>query len=218
MPQKETQVVVIGGGPAGLTAAYELTRGKVPTVVLEKSHMVGGLSRTEYYKGYRFDMGGHRFYTKSHEVKKMWAEVLGKEFLVRPRLSRIYYNNRFFYYPLKPFNVLVNLGLLESLRIMLSYLRWQLFPHRREETFEHWVTNRFGRRLKPATLIWPTGPRTSSTVPERPYSTRPLLGTSTSFTMSKFGSVKFSSSGAFKRNGAPGTSVFGSSKFGSRTS
>jgi len=145
--EKTCQVVVIGGGPAGLTAAYELAKRQVPAVVLEKSHTVGGLSRTEYYKGYRFDMGGHRFYTKSHEVKKLWDEVLGKEFLVRPRLSRIYYNNRFFYYPLKPFNVLVNLGLLESLRIMLSYLRWQLFPYRREETFEQWVTNRFGRRL-----------------------------------------------------------------------
>jgi protoporphyrinogen oxidase len=145
--KKIGRVVVIGGGPAGLTAAYELAKMQIPAVVLEKSHLVGGLSRTEYYKGYRFDMGGHRFYTKSRDVKKLWDEVLAKEFLVRPRLSRIYYNNRFFYYPLKPFNVLGNLGLLESLRIMLSYLRWQLFPHRREETFEQWVTNRFGRRL-----------------------------------------------------------------------
>ena len=140
-------IVVIGGGPAGLTAAYELVkRGRRP-IVLEKGDKVGGLSRTEQYKGYRFDMGGHRFYTKSQEVKKMWEEVLGKEFLRRPRLSRIFYNRRFFYYPLKPLNVLWNLGPIESLRIIVSYLRWQLVPYQREETFEQWVTNRFGRRL-----------------------------------------------------------------------
>jgi len=140
-------IVVIGGGPAGLTAAYELVkRGRHP-IVLEKDDKVGGLSRTEQYKGYRFDMGGHRFYTKSQEVKKMWEEVLGKEFLRRPRLSRIFYNRRFFYYPLKPLNVLWNLGLIESLRIIFSYLRWQVLPYRQEETFEQWVTNRFGRRL-----------------------------------------------------------------------
>ena len=140
-------VVVIGGGPAGLTAAYELVKRGHRPIVLEKGDKVGGLSRTEQYKGYRFDMGGHRFYTKSQEVKQMWEEVLGKEFLRRPRLSRIFYNRRFFYYPLKPFNVLWNLGLIESLRIILSYLRWQVFPYGQEETFEQWVTNRFGRRL-----------------------------------------------------------------------
>jgi protoporphyrinogen oxidase len=140
-------IVIIGGGPAGLTAAYELVkRGRRP-IVLEKADKVGGLSRTEQYKGYRFDMGGHRFYTKSQEVKQMWDEVLGKEFLRRPRLSRIFYNRRFFYYPLKPLNVLWNLGPIESLRIILSYLRWQVVPYPQEETFEQWVTNRFGRRL-----------------------------------------------------------------------
>jgi len=140
-------IVIIGGGPAGLTAAYELVKRGHRPVVLEKADKVGGLSRTEQYKGYRFDMGGHRFYTKSQEVKKMWEEVLGKEFLRRPRLSRIFYNRRFFYYPLKPLNVLWNLGLVESLRIIVSYLRWQLLPYKQEETFEQWVTNRFGRRL-----------------------------------------------------------------------
>jgi protoporphyrinogen oxidase len=140
-------IVIIGGGPAGLTAAYELVKRGHRPVVLEKADKVGGLSRTEQYKGYRFDMGGHRFYTKSQEVKKMWEEVLGKEFLRRPRLSRIFYNRRFFYYPLKPLNVLWNLGLVESIRIIVSYLRWQLLPYKQEETFEQWVTNRFGRRL-----------------------------------------------------------------------
>ena len=143
----ERQVVVIGGGPAGLTAAYELTKFNVRPIVIEKRDSVGGLARTESYKGFHFDMGGHRFFTKAPEVKKMWREVLGSEFLLRPRLSRIYYKRKFFYYPLKPLNALIGLGILESFLIVLSYLRAQIFPYRREDTFEQWVTNRFGKRL-----------------------------------------------------------------------
>lgn len=143
----DQQVIVIGGGPAGLTAAYELTKLNRRPIVLEKQDKVGGLARTENYKGFYFDMGGHRFFTKSEEVKKMWREILGDDFLRRPRLSRIYYQKKFFYYPLKPLNALKGLGLFESLLIVLSYLRWQLFPYQREDSFEQWVTNRFGRRL-----------------------------------------------------------------------
>jgi protoporphyrinogen oxidase len=141
------RVVVIGAGPAGLTAARELARRGLEPVVLEQSGSVGGLSRTETYKGYHFDMGGHRFFTKVDEVRKIWHDVLGGEFLRRPRLSRIYYNGRFFNYPLKPLNALAGLGLWRALMVMLSYLRWQAFPYRQEDTFEQWVTNRFGRRL-----------------------------------------------------------------------
>jgi len=150
-PQKtltsEKQIVVIGGGPAGLTAAYELTKFNLRPIILEKQDKVGGISCTENYKGYYFDMGGHRFFTKSKEVNQFWHEVLGNSFLRRPRLSRIYYKNKLFYYPLKPFNALMGLGFIEGVLIVLSYLRWQLFPHRQEDTFEQWVTNRFGRRL-----------------------------------------------------------------------
>jgi protoporphyrinogen oxidase len=143
----DKQVVIIGGGPAGLTAAYELVKSGLCPTVLEKGAMVGGLARTEQYKGFHFDMGGHRFFTKSQEVRKMWHEILGEDFLCRPRLSRIYFKKQFFHYPLKPLNTLLGLGFFESVRILLSYLRWQLFPHRQEDTFEQWVTNRFGRRL-----------------------------------------------------------------------
>src|SRR5215831_9346078 len=95
----ERQVVVIGGGPAGLTAAYELTKHQLPTIVIEKENKVGGLARTEQYKGFYFDMGGHRFFTKVKEVNQMWHEILAQDFLRRPRLSRIYYKAKFFYYP-----------------------------------------------------------------------------------------------------------------------
>src|SRR6266508_656653 len=143
----EKQVVIIGAGPAGLTAAYELAKLNLHPTVLEKGDKVGGLARTEDYKGFYFDMGGHRFFTKVDEVKKMWKEILGEDFLHRPRLSRIFYNQKFFYYPLKPINALIGLGLWESVLIALSYLRWRLFPYRREDSFEQWVTNRFGKRL-----------------------------------------------------------------------
>jgi protoporphyrinogen oxidase len=140
-------VIVIGAGPAGLTAAYELQKLGVRSTVLEKDDIVGGLSRTEQYDGYHFDMGGHRFFTKVPEVNKMWREVLKDEFLRRPRLSRIYYGGTYFAYPLKPLNALGGLGVYQSFRVGLSYLKWQVAPHRPEDTFEEWVTNRFGRRL-----------------------------------------------------------------------
>src|SRR5687768_1217746 len=93
------RVVVIGAGPAGLTAAYELTRLGGSPVVLEQNTIVGGLARTETYRGFHFDMGGHRFFTKVPEVEQIWKTVLGDDFLRRPRLSRIYYEGTFFHYP-----------------------------------------------------------------------------------------------------------------------
>ena len=141
------QVVIIGGGPAGLTAGYELTKHDVQPVVLEQYDKVGGLARTENYKDYHFDMGGHRFFTKSEPVNQMWQEVLGDEFLRRPRLSRIFYQDKFFFYPLKIRNALSGLGLWQAILIVLSFIRWQIFPYKKEESLEQWVTNRFGKRL-----------------------------------------------------------------------
>jgi protoporphyrinogen oxidase len=139
--------IIIGAGPAGLTAAYELTEHGHQPLVLEKSNTVGGIARTENYKGFYFDMGGHRFFTKSVEVNRMWEKVLGDDFLLRPRLSRIYYNQKFFSYPLEPMNALKGLGIWQGILVGMSYLRWQLFPYKEERTFEEWVTNRFGGRL-----------------------------------------------------------------------
>jgi len=140
-------VVIIGAGPAGLTAAHELSRRNFTSVVLEKSSMAGGLARTEEYKGYLFDIGGHRFYTKVAAVERMWREVLGSDLITRPRLSRIYYNGRFFRYPLEPLNALAGLGLTESILCGLSYAAAKIHPHKPEEDLETWVCNRFGRRL-----------------------------------------------------------------------
>lgn len=143
----QKKFIIIGGGPAGLTAAYELTRHKIHPMVFEKYDKVGGISRTENYNGYYFDMGGHRFFTKSEEVNNFWSEILQDDFLHRPRLSRIYYNRKFFNYPLKPFNAIRGLGFWQSILISLSYIRWQLFPYHNEDTFEQWITNRFGKQL-----------------------------------------------------------------------
>ena len=145
---RDQKVVIIGGGPAGLTAAYQLSKVGAKSVVLEKDSVLGGISRTVEYKGYHFDIGGHRFFTKVAVVEKMWREVLpAGDFLHCQRLSRIYYNRKFFFYPLKPMNALFGLGILNSLLIMISYTWAQLFPQKPEDNFESWVSNRFGKRL-----------------------------------------------------------------------
>ena len=143
----DSQTLVIGAGPAGLTAAYELLKRGVHPLVFEKSDQVGGIARTEKRDGYRYDIGGHRFFTKVPEVNELWHEILTKEFIRVPRLSRIFYRGRYFNYPIELFNAFRNLGAYESFRILLSYMKWKAFPHKVEETFEQWVTNRFGARL-----------------------------------------------------------------------
>ncbi len=140
-------VLVVGAGPAGLTAAYLLSKRGHRVTVLEADELVGGISRTAQYNGYRFDIGGHRFFTKIEPVQSLWEEILGPEFISVPRLSRIHYNGRYFDYPLKAANALSGLGLWNALRIMGSYLHARLYPTPVEENFEQWVTNRFGRRL-----------------------------------------------------------------------
>jgi protoporphyrinogen oxidase len=139
--------VVIGGGPAGLTAGHELLRLGLDGLVLEKDDTVGGLSRTARHLGFRFDIGGHRFFTKVPEVQALWEEVLGADLLERRRVSRIYFRNRFFDYPLRPWNALSGLGPVEALRILASYARARLRPSADERSFEQWVSNRFGARL-----------------------------------------------------------------------
>ncbi len=141
------RVIILGAGPAGLGAAQELCRYGEQVTIVERHQRVGGLARTEIYRGFRFDIGGHRFFTKLTEVNERWHEILQDAFLLRPRLSRIFYRGRFFAYPLEARNAIAGLGLLESLRIVASYVRWHLRPYPVEETFEQWVTNRFGRRL-----------------------------------------------------------------------
>lgn len=147
--QAKRDVVIIGGGPAGLTAGYELLKrsDEYRPLVFEAGDIVGGIARTESYKGYRFDIGGHRFFTKVGEVEEMWREVLKDEFITVPRQSRIYYRERYFDYPLRIFNALSNIGVYESARILLSYLKWQVKPHKVEDSLEEWVQNRFGGRL-----------------------------------------------------------------------
>ncbi len=141
------KVIVIGGGPAGLTAAYELAKAGIKPIVLEMGSRVGGIARTEVFNGYRMDIGGHRFFTKVPEVEAFWYEVLGEDFLTRPRLSRIYYNRKFILYPLRFGDALSKLGVWQSFLVLMSYFRSKLLPYRNENTFEEWVSNRFGRRL-----------------------------------------------------------------------
>ena len=135
-------------GPPGLTAAYELTKHGRSCVVLEADpEMVGGISRTDVYKGYRFDIGGHRFFSKSDEVNALWREVLGDQLITRSRMSRIYYDRKFFHYPLRPFDALVKLGPVRAAAILASYVKARACPIRPERSFEDWVVNRFGRVL-----------------------------------------------------------------------
>jgi protoporphyrinogen oxidase len=141
-------VVVIGAGPAGLTAAYQLTKTRNPVVVLEADDVVGGISRSVERDGWRFDIGGHRFFTKVRPVEDLWHEILPDgEFLTRPRMSRIYYGGQFYDYPIRPMNALKNLGVAEAARCVGSYLSTRLRPPRQNASLEDYIVANYGRRL-----------------------------------------------------------------------
>jgi protoporphyrinogen oxidase len=138
---------ILGAGPAGLTAAYVLARREHPGAVFEADGTVGGIAKTVEFNGYRFDLGGHRFFTKMQPIQRLWEEMLGDDFLTRPRLSRIYYKGKYFSYPITAKDVIGRLGLFESTLCALSYL-WASRRRKAEpETFEEWVTSKFGKRL-----------------------------------------------------------------------
>jgi protoporphyrinogen oxidase len=143
----QSVIAILGAGPAGLTAAYEFVKRNVQPLILEKTNFIGGIARTESYNGYYFDIGGHRFFTKIKKINALWHEIMGAEFHKVQRLSRIYYRNRFLFYPLKPLDVIQNLGPIESGLVIASYVKSHLFPHPQENTFEQWIINRFGQRL-----------------------------------------------------------------------
>jgi len=144
----KTNVAIIGAGPAGLTAAYLLSKNKVDVTVLEADPVyVGGISRTATYKGFHFDIGGHRFFSKSKEVNEFWNEILPNDMLDRPRSSRIFYGGKFFAYPLKAFEALTKLGVFKSTLCVLSWMKARVFPVPNPTNFEDWVSNQFGKRL-----------------------------------------------------------------------
>ena len=144
----QKKIGIIGAGPAGLTAAYLLAKAGQQVIVFESDpKYVGGISRTESYKGYLFDIGGHRFFSKSKEVEDFWTEILSNDMLDRPRSSRIYYNKQFFSYPLVATEALTKLGIMESALCVMSYLKAKAFPVKDPVNFEDWVINQFGERL-----------------------------------------------------------------------
>ncbi len=141
-------VAIIGAGPAGLTAAYLLTKAGYSVTVIERDPVyVGGISRTVEHAGFRFDIGGHRFFSKSKEVVDLWNEILPDDFIQRPRMSRIYYEGKFYSYPLRAFEALRNLGLLRSALCMASFAKAKLVPRKDVRSFEDWTINQFGAKL-----------------------------------------------------------------------
>ena len=144
----DVDVAIIGAGPAGLTAGYLLTKaGKTVAIIEQDPTYVGGISRTVEHEGYRFDIGGHRFFSKSQAVVDLWNEILPDDFIQRPRMSRIYYEGKFYSYPLRAFEALGNLGILRSSACMISYLWRRAFPIKDVRSFEDWTTNQFGEKL-----------------------------------------------------------------------
>lgn len=145
---RKVDVAIIGAGPAGLTAGYLLTKRGFSVAIIEKDHTyVGGISRTVEHEGYRFDIGGHRFFSKSQQVVDLWNEILPDDFIQRPRMSRIYYEGKFYSYPLRAFEALWNLGLVRSTLCMASFAKAKAFPNKKVKSFEDWTVNQFGQKL-----------------------------------------------------------------------
>ena len=145
--QKETSVIVIGAGPAGLSAAYALAQKGIKVTVFEASPYIGGMSRSFDLWGQRVDLGPHRFFSKNPKINQFFNELIKEDYTLVNRLTRIYYKKRFFNYPLKIFNVLKNLNLITIIQILSNYAYQRLFPYKNPNTFEQWVTNRFGKTL-----------------------------------------------------------------------
>jgi protoporphyrinogen oxidase len=148
MKKTSAECCILGAGPAGLAAALELTRNGIKDIILvDRNPIVGGLSRTEEREGYRYDVGPHRFFTNNKEINSLWKDTLGNDFRPVNRLTRIYYNNRYFNYPIKAGDVITKLGVIELGHAMLSYAHSKFRIHPKEETFEDWISNKFGRKL-----------------------------------------------------------------------
>ncbi len=144
------RVAVIGAGPAGMTAALQLSRGGAQVSLYESSDRVGGLARSFELWGQRVDLGPHRFFSTDRRVNQLWLEIVGDEYAMVDRLTRIYYQGRFFYYPLKPFNALWNMGFADAALCLASFWKEQVTPSfeaTRDASFESWIVRRFGRRL-----------------------------------------------------------------------
>ena len=144
------EVLILGAGPAGLTSAFVLQESGIKTKVLEADpDYVGGISRTVNASGFKFDIGGHRFFTKSIVVQELWTRMLRQDRWIKdvPRMSRIYYRKKFFNYPLSATDALQKLGIFETILCMTSYFRFKIKPIKNPKSFQDWVTNQFGKRL-----------------------------------------------------------------------
>lgn len=141
------KVAVIGAGPAGITAAYELAKAGVEVEVFEAAPSVGGLARTLDLWGQKIDIGPHRFFSNDTRVNKLWLEVVQKDYKMVDRLTRIYYKKKFFFYPIKPFDALKKLGFGTATACVTSYMREKVAPTKLDGSFEAWVSSRFGKRL-----------------------------------------------------------------------
>lgn len=144
---QSNKIAIVGAGPAGMGCAYTLAKAGQPSVVIEKDNVPGGLCRTVNFHGYLFDIGGHRFISRSKEINELWHQIMGDDMLTVKRLSRIYYREKFFKYPLSFFNTFWNLNPVESFLCVVSYLKCKYLKRRDDNTFEGWIINRFGEKL-----------------------------------------------------------------------
>ncbi len=148
MISRSYQCCILGAGPAGLGAALELTKNGIRNVVIiDRNRTAGGLSRTEIFDDVRFDLGPHRFFTKNAEINKLWHDILGSDFRPVDRLTRIYYKNKYFNYPIKAFDALSKLGPFQALQALFSFAHAQIGEQREPDNFEAWITQKFGRKL-----------------------------------------------------------------------